>query len=299
MRILLVDDDNVTQRLLSRAVQQAGFDPVVVADGNVAWERLQQEFFPILVADWMMPGLDGPSLIRLVRQGSFPGYVYTILLTSRQAFDDRLDGLEAGADDFLTKPVDLRELRARLAVAMRIIKLETRLREANTKLAYQATHDRLTDVFNRPAITGYAESELLRAQRSARSVSLLLLDLDHFKAINDQYGHQVGDDALCHVVQRMLGSVRPYDWVGRWGGEEFLVVLPDTTYQQALMVAERVRANIANTPLVLDSGDTITMTVSGGIATAHYDHPVSVDTLFLQADQALYQAKANGRNCIC
>ncbi|MFV9504133.1 MAG: GGDEF domain-containing protein [Oscillochloridaceae bacterium umkhey_bin13] len=299
MHILIADDDSVTQLLLRRALQQAGFEPVLCADGQAAWERLQAEFFPILIADWMMPGLDGPSLIRQVRQGSFPGYVYTILLTSRQAFDDRLDGLEAGADDFLTKPVDLRELRARLAVAERILQLETRLREANTRLAYQATHDRLTDLFNRPAITDYAESELARARRANRSLSLLLIDLDHFKAINDQYGHQAGDAALCHAVQRILVSVRPYDWVGRWGGEEFLVVLPDTDVAQAQLVAERIRLHVATTPLELASGATIRMTISGGIATATPADTLNLDALFLLADHALYQAKGAGRNSIC
>ncbi|RRR71750.1 MAG: diguanylate cyclase [Candidatus Viridilinea halotolerans] len=298
MRILLADDDSVTQRLLSRTLQIAGFDPVVVGDGLAAWERLQAEYFPILIVDWVMPGLDGPSLIRQVRKTTFSGYVYTILLTSRQAQDDRVDGLESGADDFLTKPVDLRELRARLAVASRIIQLETRLREANARLAYQASHDRLTDLFNRPTITEYAESELARMRRTGQSLSLALLDLDEFKAINDSYGHMAGDVALRHVGQRITSTVRPYDWVGRWGGEEFLIVLPAADMAQAFAVAERVRSSIAAEALSLDNEQQVTLTLSGGVTSSAGRDDVSVDTLFAEADKALYSAKHAGRNRI-
>lgn len=299
MRILFADDDIVTQRLLGKALQHAGFDPVIVRDGQEAWDCLQAEYFPVLIVDWVMPRLDGPSLIRQIRETSFPGYVYTILLTSRQTLDDRLDGLEAGADDFLTKPVDMRELRARLAVASRILKLETRLREANARLAYQATHDRLTDLFNRPTITEYAESELARARRTGQQLGIVLLDLDHFKGINDRYGHLAGDAALSHVVGRMVAAVRPYDWVGRWGGEEFLIVLPSAGCEQACAVAERVRIHIAAEPLTLPSGDAVSLTVSGGVACAGPCYETSVDTLFVEADRALYTAKALGRNRIC
>lgn len=298
MRILLADDDSVTQHLLRRTLQTAGFDPVIVSDGLEAWERLQVEYFPVLIVDWVMPGLDGPSLIRKVRSTSFSGYVYTILLTSRQAQDDRVDGLESGADDFLTKPVDLRELRARLTVATRIIRLETRLREVNARLAYQASHDRLTDLFNRPTITEYAESELARMHRSGHELSLALLDLDNFKSINDRYGHLSGDAALCHVAQRITSAVRPYDWVGRWGGEEFLLVLPEAGIEQALTVAERVRMSIAAESLALNAEQQVALTVSGGVTSTAGRMDVSVDTLFLEADAALYQAKGAGRNRI-
>lgn len=298
MRILLADDDSVTQHLLSRTLQLAGFDPVIVGDGLEAWARLQAEYFPVLIVDWVMPGLDGPSLIRQVRSTSFSGYVYTILLTSRQAQDDRVDGLESGADDFLTKPVDLRELRARLAVARRIIRLETRLREVNARLSYQASHDRLTDLFNRPTITEYAESELSRMHRTGHELSLTLLDLDDFKAINDRYGHLSGDAALRHVARRITAAVRPYDWVGRWGGEEFLIVLPEASIDQAMAVAERVRASIAAEALALSTDQLVSLTVSGGVTCTAGREEVSVDKLFAEADTALYRAKAAGRNRI-
>ncbi|PDW04820.1 GGDEF domain-containing protein [Candidatus Viridilinea mediisalina] len=298
MRILLADDDSVTQHLLSRTLQVAGFDPVIVSDGLAAWERLQVEYFPILIVDWVMPGLDGPSLIRQVRKTTFSGYVYTILLTSRQAQDDRVDGLESGADDFLTKPVDLRELRARLVVASRIIQLETRLREANARLAYQASHDRLTDLFNRPTITEYAESELARMQRTGQNLSLALLDIDDFKPINDRYGHMAGDVALRHVGMRITAAVRPYDWVGRWGGEEFLIVLPEANVEQAYIIAERVRESIAAEALALNPDLAVRLTVSGGVTCTGERKDVSVDTLFAEADEALYCAKRAGRNRI-
>ena len=187
MHILLADDDIVTQQLLSRALQHAGYTTVAVADGQAAWERLQHEAFSVLIVDWMMPRLDGPSLIRKLRATTFRSYVYTILLTSRIAQNDRVDGLESGADDFLTKPVDIRELKARLSVAQRILNLERQLREANERLAYQTSHDPLTELFNRPAIWEYAEAELARAQRLGHAFSLAFFDLDHFKAI--MHGH--------------------------------------------------------------------------------------------------------------
>jgi two-component system chemotaxis response regulator CheY len=298
MHILLADDDIVTQRLLSRALHHAGHTTETAADGQEAWERLQSSYFPVLVVDWVMPRLDGPSLIRKVRETTFPGYVYTILLTSRQTQDDRLDGLESGADDYLIKPVDMRELRARLAVAERILKLETELRDMNARLAYQASHDRLTDLFNRPAITEYAESELARAQRQGHALSLALFDLDHFKSINDSHGHLTGDAALQHVAQRITSLVRPYDWVSRWGGEEFLVVLPEASVDEAAEIAERIRAGIAADPLRLPSGQAVNLSVSGGVACANNRPGLSLDALFHEADDALYVAKAAGRNRI-
>lgn len=298
MRILLADDDSVTQRVLSRALRQAGYDPVIASDGLEAWARLQAEYFPVLMVDWVMPGLDGPSLIRRVRTATFQGYVYTILITSRGALDDRLDGFESGADDYLTKPVEIRELLARLVVASRIIQLEMRLREANLRLTYQATHDRLTDLFNRQTITEYAESELARTHRTGQPLSLALLDLDYFKAVNDSYGHLSGDAALCHVARQIVASVRPYDWVGRWGGEEFLLVLPEAGCPQALAVAERVRARVAGERLALASGVSLELTISGGVACTGGREDVTLDTLFVEADEALYTAKADGRNMI-
>jgi two-component system chemotaxis response regulator CheY len=296
MQILLADDDSITRRLLTRTLQRAGHQIESAVDGRAAWARLQEEYFQVLIVDWVMPHLDGPSLIRKVRDHSFPGYVYTILLTSRQTQDDRLDGLEAGADDYLIKPVDIRELQARLMVAKRILDLEAQLREVNSRLTYQASHDRLTELFNRPAIMEYAETQLARAQRHGHPLSLALFDLDHFKAINDSHGHLVGDAALCHVATSIASQVRPYDWVGRWGGEEFLVVLPDAGTDEALLVAERIRAGVAAAPMALATGEQVKLTISAGVACASGRGTITLDILFHEADAALYAAKAAGRN---
>jgi two-component system, cell cycle response regulator len=298
MRILLADDDPVTQHLLSRALQNAGHTTELVGDGQEAWERIQREHFPVLVVDWMMPRLDGPGLIRKLRAHPFPSYVYVILLTSRHERHDRVDGLESGADDFLTKPVDLRELRARLAVAERILRLEQQLREANSRLNYQATHDGLTELFNRPAITECAEAELARARRTGQPLCLALFDLDYFKAINDEHGHLAGDAALHHTANCIRSVVRPYDRVGRWGGEEFLVVLPDAGLEQGAAVADRIRARVAAEPFTLPSGRQVELSASAGVSCDVRRPEVSLDTLFQEADQALYVAKAAGRNQI-
>lgn len=298
MRILLADDDLVTRQLISRTLQNNGYSVETAADGQEAWEWLLREFFPVLIADWMMPRVNGIELIRRVRSHTFRGYVYIIILTARNRRADRLTGLTSGADDFLTKPVDPAELDARLAIARRILDLETRLREANARLSYQATHDQLTDLLNRRAITDYARIELARAQHLGYPLSLALFDLDHFKEINDRYGHKVGDIALCHVAERMAAGLRASDRIGRWGGEEFLAILPNATTAEALCVVERVRRNLAEEPLILPEGQIVTITLSAGVTSDGGRPDVQIDRLFQEADNALYAAKAAGRNCV-
>lgn len=299
MRILIVDDDRFLRRLLQASLTRAGHEVLEAADGQSAWEQLQHAAVRLVITDWLMPGLDGPALIRRIRAANFPGYTYIILLTAKGSKDDVVDGLEAGADDYLTKPFDPGELRARVAIGERILDLEARLSESLSQLQVLATHDGLTGLFNRRAIYEHAKAELARAEREAKPLSLILLDVDHFKGVNDQYGHLIGDQALRLVADTIARNIRPYDRVGRWGGEEFLLVLPDTGLEQAGAIAERLRLKVAAAELAQPDGTCIRLHLSLGVTSMDDGMPVTLDMLLQQADQALYCAKREGRNRVC
>ncbi len=301
MQIVIADDDALTRRLLRALLTAAGHQVLEAADGEAAWALLQREGVSLLITDWQMPRLDGPGLIRRIREAELPGYIYSILLTSRDSKTDTVAGLDCGADDYLTKPFHAEELRARVAIGERILTLEASLREARDGYAYQASHDPLTGLLNRLAITSHVRAELARASRGDQPLCLALLDIDHFKQVNDSYGHLVGDQALCHIAQTLTRAVRPYDWVGRWGGEEFLVVLSGTHLRDALAAAERLRAEIEANPLRLADGGVLALTASVGVACADPPAGGSPDPgrLFQQADAALYEAKRLGRNRVC
>ncbi len=290
MDILIVDDNAVQRKILRSQLARLGYDVREATDGVDAWTQLQREPSPIVITDWMMPGLDGPELIVRIRAADFPGYTYVILLTAKDQRTDMIAGLDAGADDYLIKPCDLHELRARVAIAARIVDLEQRLRTARDT-------DALTGLRNRGAIATAAQTELARAQRSGEPLSVALLDVDHFKQVNDHYGHQVGDQALRLVAAVVRQHVRPYDLVGRWGGEEFLLVI-GAGEADATAVAERVRSKIAVTPLVLADGQQVTITASLGVASTEHGGERTLEALVHTADLALYRAKAEGRNCV-
>ena len=303
MKILIVDDDPALRRILVTQLARAGHEVREAADGQSAWELLQREPIRLIVTDWMMPVMDGPELIRRVRGATvdMSGYTYIILLTAKASKSDVVTGLESGADDYLTKPFDPRELRARVAIGERIITLEIGLTEAHRQMEILAMHDSVTNLLNQRAIHEHAEAELNRARRHFFRVSLLLLDIDHFKVVNDRHGHLVGNQALRMVADVLAQNRRPYDWVGRWGGEEFLIVLPRTTLEEANRVAERVRASVAAAELTLADGSRLSVQASLGV-TSSTGSPAgfpSLEVLLQQADEALYRAKAKGRNRVC
>jgi two-component system cell cycle response regulator len=292
LNILIAEDDPIQRRILRAQLTRLGYTVREVADGELAWDYLQHEQVPIVITDWLMPNLEGPRLIERIRSAGFTAYTYVILLTAKDGRGDVVAGLEAGADDYLTKPFDSNELRARVAIGARIVDLEARLREARDT-------DGLTGLHNRRAIMSAAEAEQARAQREDLSFSIALLDVDHFKRVNDQYGHQVGDLALRTVAAAVTQSVRPYDRVGRWGGEELLLLLPRTGPAEAALIGERVRTKIAATPLRLEDGQLLSLTASIGVSSAPPAQACTVDELVHQADAALYRAKAKGRNRVC
>jgi two-component system, cell cycle response regulator len=296
MKILVAEDNADFRFGLQHVLKGWGFEVVPVADGVDAWRRLREPDGPrIALLDWLMPGLDGPGVCREVRRRPAGPYIYLILLTGRADQQDIILGLEAGADEYLVKPVDLYELRARLRTGRRIIDLQEQLLAAQEALRHEASHDPLTGLWNRAATLDRLERELARGRREAKAVGALMVDVDHFKRINDTHGHPTGDAVLCELSRRLPGAVRPYDTVGRYGGEEFLVVLPECDAVRTAQLGERLRQAVDATPLDLPDG-AIRVTISvGGAATGPPERADAVG-LVRAADAALYRAKGGGRN---
>jgi two-component system chemotaxis response regulator CheY len=300
MKVLIAEDDALLRQMLQGQLTDAGHEFVPAANGLEAWELLQREHIRMAIVDWMMPALDGPELIRRIRDAGWPGYTYIILLTAKSGRYDIVEGLNAGADDYVTKPFRNEELLARIGVGARILELERRLSESLAREEALATRDSLTGLPNRRALYDRARVELSRAARARTSVGLILVDLDHFKRINDEFGHAAGDEALRRVAEVLLRNKRDYDHTGRWGGEEFLVVLPGTSLSQTAMVAERIRISMATVKLDLGGGRVVGLRASLGVACAPPASPiVDLDDLLQQADDALYRAKAEGRDRVC
>jgi diguanylate cyclase (GGDEF)-like protein len=295
MKALVAEDNPVFQTVLSTMLCRWGYDVVVAQDGLLAWQILEARDGPRLaILDWMMPGLDGVQICRRVRAASREPYVYIILLTARNDSQDLVEGMDAGADDYLTKPFQAHELRVRLRAGRRILDLQEQLVGARDALRVQATHDGLTGLFNRAAISEILQSEVARAARLRQPLSLLMVDLDRFKQINDTHGHQAGDAVLHEAAIRMKGAVRAYDSVGRYGGEEFLIVLPGCDLESACARAESVRRAVGSDGFDI-GGATVRVTCSIGVSCAE-DLAGDARWLAREADRALYRAKDGGRN---
>jgi len=295
MRILIADDDPVARRVLEGTLQQQGHEVIAVTNGSDALSHLRQTDGPRLaILDWMMPGADGLTVCRALRQSAGP-YVYLVLLTARHGREDRETALEAEADDFLTKPVDLFELKARLRCGERVIDLQENLLRTQDLLRHEARHDRLTGLWNRGMILDQLDRELHQARRSgARPVAVAMADLDHFKHVNDTHGHSAGDIVLKDAAQRMRSVLRRYEHVGRYGGEEFLVLLPGMDRAGARPIIQRAIDAVSARPIDTGAVD-VPMTLSAGIAST-VEAGCEADLLLKAADEALYRAKASGRN---
>lgn len=295
-KILIAEDDPISRRLLEVFLNRWGYDVAVAASGTEALDLLDQIDAPRLaVLDWMMPGLEGVQVCRKIRERKDRPYVYILLLSARAQKEDLLLGLESGADDYLTKPFDAPELRARLHVGQRILQLQDGLMAAGAELLFRATHDSLTGISNRGVILDILRREHSRQVREGGSFGIVLLDVDHFKSVNDTYGHLCGDAVLQEVVRRVTSTVRAYDTVGRYGGEEFLIVAPSSGAEGILRLSERVRLAIEATPIKTDAGE-ISVTISLGLAVSSEAAPLDPKLMLSTADEALYRAKADGRN---
>jgi diguanylate cyclase (GGDEF)-like protein len=310
MRTLVVDDDPVSALVLRKTLERMGHEPVVASSGLEALERHRSDPFPVIVSDWMMPGMDGLTLCRYVRDDRSDAYTYVILLTAKTQRRDRLEALQAGIDDFLTKPLDSAELAARLNVADRIVVSDTKLRELNASLLasskalasqaveldrlrreaeYMATHDALTGILSRRA--------WFDAAAIVTPLSLAVFDIDHFKAINDRYGHPVGDRVLQEVTSRLVSAVEPFGSVGRLGGEEFGVLF-EVPLPEAETMCARAVAAVGEAPVQVNPDTGVLVTISAGLVPWLVYGRTFDDALthtYEEADAALYQAKRTGR----
>lgn len=295
-RVLAAEDNPIFQSVLRNMLRHWGYEALIARDGIEAWSILQSEDAPRLaILDWMMPGMDGVDVCRHVRAAGREPYIYIVLLTARTQAADLVQGMEAGADDYLTKPFAAPELRVRLRAGIRILDLQEQLVATREALRVQATHDVLTGLLNRGAILQALETELDRAGRRKEPLSVMMADVDRFKLVNDTHGHQVGDAVLVEAARRMKLAIRRYDSLGRYGGEEFLFVLPGCGRESAAAEAERIRAVIADEPFT--AGELrLSVTCSVGVSPREAGGGEHVDQLIQRSDQALYHAKANGRN---
>lgn len=298
MKILIAEDEALSRRLLEKTLERSGYEVIAVESGRQALEYLSRPDGPRLaLLDWMMPELDGPQVCSEIRKRSEQPYVYMVLLTSRGSKQDTVAGLESGADDYLTKPFNTEELKARLRVGERVLHLEDRLVEAREHLRFRATHDPLTSILNRGAVMDLLGRELNRSYREKTSTVILLGDVDKFKTVNDTHGHTAGDQVLREIANRILASVRSYDFVGRYGGEEFLVVLNGCDPASAPTRAEQIRRSITSRPIQTIGGP-LSVSMSFGVLLSGEWGPRPVEELLHETDMALYEAKAAGRNCI-
>ncbi len=297
MKILIAEDDSLSRMMLEKILKQAGYEVTGVNNGASALQELIAQDPPRLaLLDWVMPQKDGVEVCRELRRLD-KAYTYVILLSSKESKRDIVKGLESGADDYLTKPYDGEELKARLRAGERILELEDRLVEARESMRFQATHDLLTSLWNRGVIVELLSREIQRSRREKACVAVMLCDVDHFKKVNDQHGHAAGDDVLREVARRLQQCVRSYDMVGRYGGEEFLVILNNCNIASAEARAENLRTAIASKPIPARS-ESLTVSMSIGLAFSTDFENRAVDEILQSADTALYAAKAAGRNCV-
>ncbi len=297
MRILIADDDITSRVMLGAMLQKSGFEVVQTADGEEALREMASPDAPkLIILDWMMPGMDGLEVLKRIRAEEVQLPYYVIMLTSKSEKSDIIAGLEAGADDYLSKPFHPGELRARVEVGRRLLDIQAELLRTKDALQHEAAHDPLTGVLNRGAIEKILIKELSREKRIRDGLTVGIMDIDHFKGVNDTHGHLVGDEVICEVANLVRRSLREYDHLGRFGGEEFLVVSPGLNARDALPAFERIRSAIAQRSMPTRAGN-LPVTVSMGIHVVRPDE--TMDDVLAAADTALYEAKNGGRNKTC
>jgi two-component system cell cycle response regulator len=296
-RILLVDDEPTQRLIMARLLKRAGYEVETAGNGREALAKIQTGDFQLMITDWEMPEMDGIALCSALRSTQMQAYIYTILLTARDAIEHVVTGLQSGADDYLTKPVIEPELIARLNTGRRIVTLERSLRTANEENRRLSITDPLTGVYNRRYLMEQLPREIERSARYGRQLSVLMCDVDHFKKINDTHGHLIGDEVLKWFADRLQNAVRGCDWVARYGGEEFVVVLPETSVASAARAAEHVCREIAAGQFLCPSAS-FSVTASFGVSGWQDAVPMAttVDALLAKCDTGVYTSKSEGRN---
>ncbi|RPH52575.1 MAG: diguanylate cyclase [Desulfobacteraceae bacterium] len=299
--ILVVDDNPIIKKMMNISLTKAGYEVSSAENGRDALRKFDKKFYPIVITDWMMPEMDGLELCRAIRNLSLDSYVFIILLTAKDAKDDIIKGLEAGADDYLTKPVNHPELMARLNTGIRILELERSLKKANNEIMILSITDYLTGCYNRGYIGENLSKEIRRAERYKHPLSLVICDIDHFKNVNDTCGHLAGDHVLYRFAGLINKSIRIHvDWLARYGGEEFMIVLPETDMKGAITLCEKLRSIIENSVFTYNETN-IKITSSFGFTSFDLVESCNdkiVDEIINRADTYLYQAKQEGRNCV-
>jgi diguanylate cyclase (GGDEF)-like protein len=293
MKVLVVEDGRTTRMMLRSAVLSLGHECMTAADGSEAWEIFREQGADVIISDWLMPGIEGPELCRLVRAHPGP-YTYFILLT---AFGDRshaLEGMQAGADDYLSKQLDVNDLHLRLVAAERVSVLHKKLAEQDARLRALAEVDQLTQLANRHKATELLTHFIALARRQHQPLSLVLVDVDHFKQVNDQYGHATGDEVLQRLGGMLRSSFRDEDVVARWGGEEFLVGMYGMATGDSIARMYRVLEGVRREVFVTDAAAEFNISFSAGVAEFPRD-AMELEGLYRAADEALYRAKAAGR----
>ena len=299
MKILIAEDTSATRLLLEKTLKRWGYEVVVSSDGNQAWQILQGEDPPkLILLDWLMPGIDGLELTRRIREKHQGGeYDYIIIITGKSDQKDIIEGMEAGADDYIVKPFNPQELKARIRAARRILELQETLLENQRILKDRALTDALTGIWNRGAIMDILEKEMERSKRSGNTAGIIMADIDHFKKVNDTYGHLVGDSVLMEAAKRIADTLRSYDAVGRYGGEEFICVISSCDIKTTMEIANRIHAAIVETPFRTSEG-MLDVTISIGVSSNQFNKCSEGEKLISLADEALYRAKNSGRNRI-
>jgi two-component system cell cycle response regulator len=296
LRLLLAEDEPVQRLLFRRTLEKSGYQVEAVSSGEAALEKVMGGGFHLLLTDWDMPGMDGAELCRRIRKAKLKEYVYILMVTSHSSVSDMVFAIKAGANDFIRKPLDQAELLARLMSASELVLVQRDLRAANAQIERMSCIDVQLRCYNKGYLNDHLPRAVAHAIRHQEPLSLIMADLDAFKTINDTYGHMAADEVLSGFVERANRSLRSSDWIARFGGEEFAIILPATALEPARGVAEKLRAGCADEAFKTSAGS-LTVTVSLGVASfAPSSNEISVNDLLSRADAALYRSKKEGRN---
>jgi len=297
LKVLIAEDDRISSKILEKNINEWNYKAVVTKDGKEAWNILKENDITLAIIDWMMPGISGIELCRKIRKEKKHKYTYIILLTAKKNQEDINKGLLAGADDYVTKPFNRFELKARLQTGKRIIELENERNRLEKILVIRSQQDSLTSLWNKSMILRLLNEEISRSQREKHPIGVLMGDIDHFKKINDTYGHQIGDNVISEVASRLKKNIRLYDKIGRYGGDEFLIILPNCNSMNLGRVANRLHKSLIDTKINTEIG-ALQITISIGGASCEIVDETAPDNLIKSSDSALYKAKNKGRNSV-